>query len=365
MGVCIFFCNFAKLKNKDKSLNKGLLAHIMKIEKIKYTFIFLMVAGGLFSSCSAKLAAGSGTDIESFSFKEYPDNKYLQSGYNIVTEMPIEVEDLHMTPIFTLSRGATSSPESGEVQDFGYTTPIGVTSEDKLYYTKYYVNVNYPSSTTDFSKLAVTGDAHLYGNDFSLLYAKFNSESTVGGVVKFKSFAQSNHSPLSEGVLPSSISDMQFYPNATQKGKSVVIASSYDINTAAAITFTRPVDIDTFTFTPSALTIHTMKNGYDGSEGGAAFTPISKGDYVKICFAGYDADGVLVGTKEEYLADYRYEENQYIHEGKRLFSLLPTKMKKIKTLKIYFSGNRTDFFPVFFLDDFTYKVQPQPTKTEE
>ncbi|MDD4820551.1 MAG: DUF4465 domain-containing protein [Flavobacteriales bacterium] len=335
------------------------------MKNIKYTFIFLFAVGGLFSSCSAKLAAGSETDILTFKFEEYPDNKYLQSGYTIVSTMPIEKEDLHLTPIFTLSRGATSTPKSGEVQDFGYTTPIGVTSEDNLYYTTYYVTLNYPSSTTDFSKLAVSGDNHLYGEDFSLLYAKFKSELVQGGVIEFNSFAQSNHAPLAEGVVPSDISTMQFYPNAPQKGKSIAVATSYDINTAATINFTRPVDIDTFTFTPSALTVFTMKNGYSGSEGGSAFTPISSGDYVKICFAGYDADGVLVGTKEEYLADYRYAENTYIHEGKQIFTLLPTKMKSIKKLKIYFTSNRSDFFPVFFLDGLTYKVQPQPTDDDD
>ena len=331
--------------------------------KIKFAIISIMSAAFLCYSCSAELAKGSGTEIETFQLLEYPEQQISLSYEGITTQMPVEIEDLRMTPIFTISRGATASPESGVKQDFGKTVKIGITSEDNLYYSLYEVNVNYPHSTVDFSTLSIEEGKYEYGTTFNLGYMNLSSTES-DGLVKFMGFGKSN---TAAGTTPSDKTLSQFYPNAAQKGKAVMVSTTYDINNAATIEFTRPVNVDTITFTPSVLMATAMTEGLTEAEYGVNVKALNANDkdVLKVHFAGYDKNGELVGEKEYLLADFTYAANTFARTEKQHYNLLTSLIRDIKTLKVYLSGTRTDIPAVFFIDAMGYKVLPHPQPTEE
>jgi hypothetical protein len=328
--------------------------------KIKFAIISIISAAFLCYSCSAELAKGSETEIETFQFLEYPEQQISLSFEGITTQMPVEIEDLRMTPIFTVSRGATASPASGEKQDFGKTVKIGVTSEDNLYFSLYEVNVNYPHSTVDFTTLSIADGQYEYGKEFNLGYMKLSSTAS-DGLVKFKGVGKSN---TAAGTVPSDKTLSQFYPNAAQKGKSMMVSTTYDINSATMIEFTRPVNIDTITFTPSVMMATAMTEGLTAAEYGVDVKALNADDkdVLKVHFAGYDKNGKLVAEKEYILADFSYAANTFARTEKQHYNLLTSLIREIKYLKVYLSGTRTDIPAVFFIDAMGYKVLPQPTE---
>lgn len=330
--------------------------------KIKFAIISIISAAFICYSCSAELAKGSETEIETFQFLEYPEQQISLSYEGITTQMPVEIEDLRMTPIFTVSRGATASPESGVKQDFGKTVKIGVTSENNLYFSLYEVNINYPHSTVDFSTLSIASGAYEYGTAFDLGYMKLSSVSQEG-LVKFYGFGKSN---TAAGTIPADKTLSQFYPNEAQKGKAVMVSTSYDINTAATIELTRPANIDTITFTPSVLMATAMTEGLTAAEYGVDVKALNANDkdVLKVHFVGYDKNGDFIAEKEYLLADFTYTPNTFARTGRQQFNLLTSLIREAKSLKIYLSGTRNDIPAVFFIDAMAYKVLPQPQPTE-
>lgn len=109
-----------------------------------------------------------------------------------------------------------------------------------------------------------------------------------------------------------------------------------------------------------------MKNGYtDESNQVHAAMNSQDGDYMMLVLEGYDADDNLLGTKEQYIADFRYAERAYIRENWQTMKLKATRLKEIKKMKFYVKGAREDFYPVFAIDKMTYQVQPQLTPSED
>ena len=87
---------------------------------------------------------------------EYPDVKIDRNDPYIVVHMPEDVSDLRMTPIFTISQGATimnEGTESGVKRDLGDNAKVTVVSEDGLYLSTYSMSVAYDNNRLDFNSV--------------------------------------------------------------------------------------------------------------------------------------------------------------------------------------------------------------------
>lgn len=331
--------------------------------------IYIFVCSALLLSCDkTKMAANWESEILTFELPEYPDAEIKIDGTLILIHMPEEVADLNMKMEYTMSSGATGDPESGTEQDFGFPVGIGVTSEDGLYFTTYHATVVYPSNKLDFNSISLPAQSERYGQDFALSYAGFKSAATASGMMKWDGFAMSSRSGADLSNPPADVSPWQFYPGEDSGlGSNVLLVRpGYGAENAVEITFSRPIDPDTLTIVPSALTLHCMKNGYtDESNQVHAAMNSQDGDYMMLVLEGYDADDNLLGTKEQYIADFRYAERAYIRENWQTMKLKATRLKEIKKMKFYVKGAREDFYPVFAIDKMTYQVQPQLTPSED
>ena len=151
----------------------------------------------LAGACSSvKMAKNTECVIEEFSIMEYPDVKIDRNDPYIVVHMPEEVSDLRMTPIFTISQGATimnEGTESGVKRDLGDNAKVTVVSEDGLYLSTYSMSVAYDNNRLDFNSVELPQDGEKYGENLSFSFVDFPGTLAEGEPVKWNGFAMSNH----------------------------------------------------------------------------------------------------------------------------------------------------------------------------
>ncbi len=323
----------------------------------------------VFCSCdNTKMAKNSESELLTFKIEEYPDVDIDMNQTVITIKMPLEVADLNMTPIYTISQGAVASPVSGEKRDFGFTAGIRVTSEDNLYFTLYQVSVVYPGSKVDFKSIALPAQSEKYGQNFTLEYAGFPSATAGTGLIKWTGAAASSRSGANI-ENPADIPSLQFYPGKDSGlGNTMLLRTGYGVENAAEITFSRPVNPDTLTIVPSALTLYCMKNQYT-NDAGQTVEPMNAadGDYMTLVIEGYDGEDTFVSSTEVPIANYTFPdpERHYINGNWQTIKLKPLRMKDLKKLKLYVKGARQEFYPIFAIDKLTYQVQPELTPSDD
>ncbi len=339
----------------------------MRNTGIRNSLYALAFCAVLCSCDNTKMAKNSESELLTFKIEEYPDAKIETNSTIILIHMPLEVSDLHMTPIYTVSTGAVASPVSGEKRDFGTTAGIRVTSEDNLYFTLYHASVIYPGSKVDFNSLTLPAQSEKYGQNFTFEYAGFPSAMANTGRIKWTGAAVSNRSGADIENPPADISPLQFYPGEDSgRGNVTLLRAGYGVENAAEITFSRPVNPDTLTFVPSALTLYCMKNQYT-NDAGQTVEPMNTtdGDYMTLVIEGYDGQGNFVSSTEVPVANFSLPERPYIRENWQTVKLKPLRMKDLKKLKLYVKGARQEFYPIFAIDKLTYQVQPELTPSDD
>lgn len=338
----------------------------MRNTGIRNSLCALALCAVLYSCDNTKMAKNSESELLTFKIEEYPDAEIEMNTTVILIHMPLEVSDLHMTPVYTISDGAVASPVSGEKRDFGATAGIRVTSEDNLYFTLYHASVVYPGSKADFSSLALPAQSEKYGQDFTFEYAGFPSATASTGLIKWTGAAASNRSGA-DIENPTDISSLQFYPGTDSGiGNTMLLNAGYGVENAAEITFSRPVNPDTLTIVPSALTLYCMKNQYTNDQG-QTVEPMNEtdADYMTLVIEGYDGEDNFVSSTEVPIANFSLPERPYIRENWQTVKLKPLRMKDLKKLKLYVKGARQEFYPIFAIDKLTYQVQPELTPSDD
>lgn len=338
----------------------------MRNTGIRISLCALAVSAFLCSCDNTKMAKNSESELLTFKIEEYPDAKIETNSTIILIHMPLEVSDLHMTPIYTISDGAVASPVSGEKRDFGVTAGIRVTSEDNLYFTLYHASVVYPGSKADFNSVTLPSQSEKYGQNFTFEYTGFPSATASTGRIKWTGAAISNRSGA-DIENPDDISQLQFYPGTDSGlGNMMLLRTGYGVENAAEITFSRPVNPDTLTIVPSALTLYCMKNQYT-NDAGQTVEPMNTtdADYMTLVIEGYDGEDTFVSSTEVPIANFSLPERPYIRENWQTVKLKPLRMKNLKKLKLYVKGARQEFYPIFAIDKLTYQVQPELTPSDD
>lgn len=119
----------------------------MKVINPLFTKIFFSVAtlSLLFSSCIRKEALNKEADILKVEVKGVKLMREPQITNTEIRMLALEDQDVTaVTLTFTLSKGATISPESGKPQDFTNPVVYTVTAEDKATVKKYVVSILKP-----------------------------------------------------------------------------------------------------------------------------------------------------------------------------------------------------------------------------
>lgn len=337
----------------------------------RFCLFVTLLSAVLAGACSSvKMAKNSECVIEEFSIMEYPDVKIDRNDPYIVIHMPEEVSDLHMTPVFTISQGATiknEGTESGVKRDIGETPKVTVVSEDGLFLSTYKMMAVYPNSRLDFNTIELPQDGEKYGENLAFSFVDFPGTVAVGEPVKWNGFALSNHLAPDMTNPPADLLSWQLYPaESSGRGNIVFAHLGYGAENAVEIVFNRPVNPDSLTIVPSALTVHCMKNGYTDPTGqNIPAMNMEQDDYMLLVLEGYDEDGELLGTKELYIANFSLSERPYIREGWQTLKLNATKLKSIRKMKLYVEGAREAFYPIFGIDKLSYQVQPVATPDED
>ena len=112
----------------------------------------------LFSSCIAEEPLNQECDITGFA-SEWLE-PYREAGF-VVGEPHVRNNDVSLTflkgvdrsmldPVFTLTPGATITPENGSMHNFNYPVIYTVTSEDSCWSKKYMVRMQYPTPIKNF-----------------------------------------------------------------------------------------------------------------------------------------------------------------------------------------------------------------------
>ena len=345
----------------------------MKNKRIVRFGLSALVSCGLLWACNTnKMMKSSDCQILTFEIEEYPDIQIDRGDPYIILHMPEQVSDLNMTPVFTISEGATvptESTRSGIKRDFGDGAKITVVSEDNLFLSTYQISVTYPWSRLDFNTIELPAQSERYGEDFAFSFVDFpGSASPASDPVKWNGFALSNRTaPADMDAAPSDLLSWQFYPaESSGRGNMLLAHLGYDAENAVEIAFARPIHPDSLTIVPSALTVYCMKNGYVDQDGQAVSAMnMDDKDYMTLVVEGYNGDGELVGVKEQNIANFSLSERPYIRSGWQVLNLNSTKLKSIKKLRMYVKGQREAFYPIFGIDKLSYQVQPQATPQDE
>lgn len=123
----------------------------------KNIFILLalpfLIFTAAFYSCGEGDKKNAEADILSFTLKEKDvmEGNAGIKGTNINITVKKGTDLSQLTPILTLSEGATVNPPSGKVQDFTYPVKYTVVSEDGATHRVYTVTISYPLNTKLFS----------------------------------------------------------------------------------------------------------------------------------------------------------------------------------------------------------------------
>lgn len=115
--------------------------------------LFSTVLATTFFGCGGDENKNAEADILSFSLKE---KEVLEGGVTIKgTEITVIVKKgtdiTRLTPVISLSEGATVNPASETIQDFSFPVKYTVVSQDKTVRRVYTVTVSYPLSVKTFS----------------------------------------------------------------------------------------------------------------------------------------------------------------------------------------------------------------------
>lgn len=140
----------------------------MKVLNPLFTKIFFSAAilSLLFSSCIRKEAPNKEADILKVEVKGVKLIREPQISNTEVRMLALEGEDVTaVTLTFTLSKGATISPESGKPQDFTNPVIYTVTAEDKTTVKKYVVSILKPQKKEGKSYTFSFEDIRIQGNE--------------------------------------------------------------------------------------------------------------------------------------------------------------------------------------------------------
>lgn len=344
----------------------------MKNRHIVRFGLAVAVSCGLLWSCNTnKMMKNSECQILTFEIEEYPDVRIDRGDPYVIIHMPEQVSDLNMTPVFTVSEGASVPNEatrSGVKRDFGDGAKITVVSEDNLFLSTYQISVTYPWSRLDFNTEVLPQQSERYGGNFSFSFADFPGQAAPASQpVKWDGFALSNRTAPDLSTPPADLLSWQFFPSQSSgRGNMLLAHLGYDPENAVEVSFERPINPDSLTFVPSALTAYCMANGYTDENGRQVEAMnMQDKDYMILVVEGYDEQGECVGAKEEYVANFSLPERPYIRQGWQTLKLKATKLKNVKKLRLYLRGQREAFYPVFAIDKISYQAQPQPTAQDQ
>ena len=219
----------------------------------------------------------------------------------------------------------------------------------------------------NFNSIELPQDGEKYGESLSFSFVDFPGTAAEGEPVKWNGFAMSNHQAPDMTNPPADLLSWQLYPaESSGRGNMVFAHLGYGAENAVEIVFNRPVNPDSLTIVPSALTLQCMKNGYTDPTGqNVPGMSMDQGDYMILVAEGYDEDGQLLGSKEMYIANFSLPERPYIREGWQTFKFNSSKLKSIRKMKLYVEGAREAFYPIFGIDKLSYQVQPVATPDED